>query len=240
MQKHNIIFILLLYQFLFSQEIDISRLVREIESGDIDRANILLMSAEKDNPNSINIKYLKALLSKNADEAVKLYREVIHSNIDSEWKDDAVYRTYLYHYARGEFNESDKYARMLIESFPESEYIARLNKKKRDVPRLQDSSTPEISRMESKQEQIPTFNQQQTIISEKFSIQVGAFSSSESARKFANQFSGYPTRIIQKNINGKNLFAVLVGEFDSKDSALIEHVRIKERFKIDGMIIKSE
>ncbi len=242
MLKFKILFFafLIFCEFLPSQEIDISQLVREIESGDVDRANILIMSAEKGNLNSINLKYLKALLTKDADEAAKLYRDVIHSSVESEWKDDAVYRMYLFHYARGEFNESDKYARILFESFPESEYLSYIKRITKDLSIKSNVKNPDTTLTENKQRYLTTIDQTEVNSIDRFSIQVGAFSSMESAKNFANQFFGYSTRIIQKNVGGKILFAVLVGNFNSKEAASVEQIKIRDRFKVESIIVKLE
>ncbi len=113
---------------IFSQEPDLKKLISDIEKGETDKARILLVSLEKDNPASSTVKFLKALLSEDGIEAAKLYRDVAFSYEETDLKDDALFKLYQYHYSRGEFSESDKYARMLKESFPQSEFINYLKR----------------------------------------------------------------------------------------------------------------
>lgn len=228
------------FKNVIAQTIDLKKVILDIEKGEVDKARIILMSLEKDSPNSPSVKFLKAVLSEDGDEASKLYREVAFSSDESEFKDYALYKLYQYYYSRGDYTESDKYARMLRESFPESEYINLIKRGNITSSRFETSQKFEQKILSDTNQ---TNIQRENVdihVSKKFTIQIGAFSTEANALKFASQFSGYKTRIKEKFVNGKKLFVVLIGDFDSETSAKNETVVIKNKFNIDGMIVKSE
>lgn len=232
------IFIFFLIEFSYAQEPNLKKILLDIEKGEIDKARILLVSLEKGNPNSPQVNFLKAILSDDGLEAAKLYREVAFSAEENDLKDVALFKLFQFHYSRGEFSESDKYARMLRESFPQSEYVTYL---KRENPstkiqvqqNFEQKILTDTSRSASQEENV-TFQK-----TSKYSIQVGAFSSEGNARKFALQFSGYSTKIREKEVNGKKFFVVLVGDFESEIPAKNELQVLKDKFKVDGIIVPS-
>jgi hypothetical protein len=229
--------LVLLFNYSFAQEPDIQKVISDIEKGEIDKAKILLVSLEKDNPNSVSVKFLKAILNENGDEAAKLYKDVVFSSEESELKDDALFKLYQYHYSRSEFNESDKYTRMLKEYFPQSEYVNYLKREIISTPRLEVQQKFEQKILADKIQSTPsdvTPNLQQRKL---FSIQVGAFSTEANAKRLVNQLIGYKTTIREKNLSGKNFYVVLVGEFDSESLAKSEVQTIKNKFGLDGFVV---
>lgn len=228
------------YNLVFAQNIDLKKIILDIEKGEVDKARIILMSLEKDNPNSPSVKFLKAVLSEDGNEASKLYREVAFSSDESEFKDDALFRLYQYYYSRGDFNESDKYARMLRESFPDSEFLNLIKRENNTSSRFETSLKFEQKHLSNTNQTNTQSDNLESNSSKNFTIQVGAFSTETNALKFASQFSGYESRIKEKFVNGKKLFIVLIGNFDSEASARNEALVIKNKFNIDGIVVKSE
>lgn len=242
MNKINFFFFFLTITFysiksVFPQIIDLKKVILDIEKGEADKARIILMSIEKDNPNSISVKFLKAILSEDGEEASKLYREVAFSSDESEFKDDALFKLYQYYYSRGEFTESDKYARMLKESFPESEYLILI--KRGDITSSRFETSQKFEKKVLSDTNQPRIQRENLELNKpkNFSIQVGAFSNEFNASKFASQFSGYKTKIKGKYVNDKRLFVVLVGEYDSESMAREEMIILKNKFGVDGIIV---
>lgn len=237
--SYTFVFVIFFSTSLFSQEPDWKRVISEIESGETDKAKILLVSLEKDNPNSVNVKFLKALLSEDGTEAAKLYREVAFAFDETDFKDDALFKLYQYHYSRGEFGESDKYARMLRETYPNSEFLNYLKREIQSAQRLQiQQNLEQVNLSDTLKKSTPVTN---TIVQtqNKFSIQVGAFSTESNAQRYASQFSGYQTRIREKEIGGRKLFVVLVGEYPNEIDAKNEIQKLKSRFNVDGFVVSS-
>lgn len=249
MKLINLVLIISWFGFLsissIAQEIDLNKLIPEIEKGQTERSQLILLSLEKDNQNSSTYKYLKALLTQDGFEAAKIYKDIVYSNEESEWKDDALFKLYQFHYSRGEFNESDKYARMLRESFPESIYISRLQRNDKIGERIlnfrQDEKISKPDTVNLVQGEV-SYNQSiqpniQQVSKNKLAIQVGAFSNEANALRFSKQFLGYKTKVKEKSVNNKKLFVVLVGEYESEVEAKNALERLKKIFKVEGLII---
>ncbi len=230
----------LLSNFSFTQSIDLKKVIQEIEKGEIEKARIILVSLEKDNPNSSEVKYLKALLTEDGVEAARLYKEIVFSSDNSDLKDDALFKLYQFHYSRAEFNESDKYARMLRETFPQSEYVNYLQRKNLSQSRLQVQQNFQQKILIDTSQNITQSTQQQVQSSStlNFSIQVGAFSTYSNAIRFASQFQDYKTKISEKETEGKKLYVVLVGNFKSETDARNALQVLKTRHKVDGMVVR--
>lgn len=249
MKLTNLVLIIFLTGFLSvssnAQEIDLNKLIPEIEKGQTERSQLILLSLEKDSQNSSTYKYLKALLTQDGFEAVKIYKDIVYSNEESDWKDDALFKLYQFHYSRGEFNESDKYARMLRESFPESIYISRLQRNDKIGERIlnlkpdEKISKPDtVNLVQSEISNNPSVQSDiQQASKNKLAIQVGAFSNEANALKFSKQFSGYKTSVKEKFINNKKLFVVLVGEYESDVEAMKVLESLKRFYRVEGMIV---
>ena len=231
----------LLSNFSFTQSIDLKKDIQEIEKGETEKARIILVSLEKDNPNSSEVKYLKALLTEDGVEAARLYKEIVFSSDNSDLKDDALFKLYQFHYSRAEFNESDKYARMLRETFPQSEYVNYLQRKNLSQSRLQAQQNFQQKILIDTSQNITQTTQQQVQSSStlNFSIQVGAFSTYSNAIRFASQFQNFTTKISEKNSGGKRLFVVLVGNYKSESEAKNALQLLKNQYKVDGIIVAS-
>jgi len=230
---------ILFANFSFAQSLQLKKVIQDLEKGEVEKARILLVSLEKDNPNSSEVKYLKALLSEDGVEAARLYKEIIFSSDDSDLKDDALFKLYQYHYSRAEFNESDKYARMLRETFPTSEYVNYLQRKNLYQSRLQVQQNFEQKILSDTSQKTTQSTTPQTQISPTsgYSIQVGAFSTYSNAIRFASQFQDYKTKISEKEKEGKKLYVVLVGNFKSETDARNALQVLKNRYKVDGIVV---
>ena len=232
---------ILIANLSFSQSFEMKKVIQDIERGETEKAKILLVSLEKDNPNSAEVKYLKALLNEDGVAAAKLYKDIAFSSEETDLKDDALFKLYQFYYSRGEFSESDKYARMLRETFPESEYVSYLQRKNLSQSRLQVqqnfeqkvlSDTSQLINQSSQQTQLKT--------SSGYSIQVGAFSTYSNAIRFASQFQNYSTKISEKESGGKKLFVVLVGNYKSESEARNALQLLKNQYKVDGMVVTAQ
>jgi hypothetical protein len=236
-----IISFILIANLSFSQSFEMKKVIQDIEGGETEKAKILLFSLEKDNPNSAEVKYLKALLSEDGVEAAKLYKDIAFSSEDTDLKDDALFKLYQFYYSRGEFSESDKYARMLRETFPKSEYVSYLQRKNLSQSRLQVQQNFE-QKVLNDTSQLITQSSQQTQLktSSGYSIQVGAFSTYSNAIRFASQFQNYSTKISEKESGGKKLFVVLVGNYNSESEARNALQLLKNQYKVDGMVVAAQ
>lgn len=199
--------------FSFAQkDVDISSYLSKIDDGKVDEVKKILLSLKKQNPNSPSVIYLEALLTSEGDIAAKLYKEVIDHKQPSEYKDDAMFKLYQYHYALGDFDNSDKYARMLVQTFPNSNYVSRLGK-----------SSPAVGG-------IGTVSN--------FGIQVGAFVEKRNAESLRSQVMRYGNvQILEKEVKGKSFYTVIVTGCANEYECGILKERIKNEMNISGVVV---
>lgn len=211
-------FVFISLNFSFAQkDVDISSYLSKIDGGKIDEVKKILLSLKKQNPNSPSVIYLEALLTSEGDIASKLYKEVIDHKQPSEYKDDAMFKLYQYHYALGDFDNSDKYARMLVQTFPNSNYVSRLGKS---------SSNPADGGTE-----IGTKS--------KFGIQVGAFVEKRNAESLRSQVMRYGNvQILEKEVKGKLFYTVIVIGCANEYECGVLKERIKNEINISGVVVQ--
>ena len=90
-------FVLLLCPLLFPQEVDIIPYLREIESGKKDNAKNHLAQLEAKSPNDPSVKFLKGVLTENAQDAIEIYIDIVKNYPRSKYADAALYRLYSYY-----------------------------------------------------------------------------------------------------------------------------------------------
>ncbi|MBU2585813.1 MAG: SPOR domain-containing protein [Bacteroidetes bacterium] len=190
----------------------------------------ILPSLIKNNPQSSSLKYLEALLTQDGRQAASLYKEIVHSKSNSEYKDDALFKLYQFHYTLGEFNESDKYARMILESYPSSQFISRLKKS--------DYTSTQSSLQQRVEVKTPEVNNQDKSSAGNFTTQVGAFLDRKNAESLMIQVLKYgESWINEREVRGKIFYAVLVGKFSSESDANTLLERMRAELNLQGVIL---
>ncbi len=208
---------LLLINFVFSQDIDISGYLYLLRIGGIDSVKVALDSLKKSYPNSANLKFLDATLKENADEAIKIYYDIVLNHPDSEYSDEALFKIFQFHYAKGDYEQAKRELERLKKDYPLSPY-AGINVK---------FPSPEKTTEEVKCA---------------FSIQIGAFTDKSNAEKEKSFFEekGYNVELRTKIKDGKLFYLVWVGCFQDRKDAERLRREIKVKFERDGFIISSE
>ncbi|MBU2444221.1 MAG: SPOR domain-containing protein, partial [Bacteroidetes bacterium] len=154
----------------------------------------------------------------------------VHSKSNSEYKDDALFKLYQFHYTLGEFNESDKYARMILESYPSSQFISRLKKS--------DYTSTQSSLQQRVEVKTPEVNNQDKSSAGNFTTQVGAFLDRKNAESLMIQVLKYgESWINEREVRGKIFYAVLVGKFSSESDANTLLERMRAELNLQGVIL---
>ncbi|MBM4175354.1 MAG: SPOR domain-containing protein [Ignavibacteria bacterium] len=225
------LFFLLLTHSYGQREVDITKYLDQVASGESEAVRRILPSLMKNNPQSTFLKYLQAVLTQDGRQAASLYREIVHSKSSSEYKDDAIFKLYQFHYALGEFNESDKYARMILDSYPSSSYVVRLKRTEtvnRQIPATQQSET-----------RTQSIELTQPVLSGNFTLQVGAFLDRNNAESLRMQVMKYgESWINQREVKGKIFHTVLLGKFTDEVQANILLERIKSELSLNGVVLR--
>jgi tetratricopeptide (TPR) repeat protein len=232
MNKILIIFLFITAQ-IYSQDIDITSALKQIESGNIQSATKTLQEFRFKNMNDPSVIFLDAVLTKDGDEALKKYSIVLEKYPESKYADASLYRIFSYYYTLGYYKKAESYLNRLKKDYPESVYIKTADRKIPDIeePIIQQVTTPQIKQ--------PV--QQKKVESEKynFTIQAGAFLNLENAKKLSDQLKkeNYFTEITTKEVGGSILNVLNVGRFTNEEETKTVLNFLESKFKIKGRVV---
>lgn len=206
----------------FSQNIDITYELRQIEAGNIQKAEASLSKLKSENPSDPSVIFLDAVLTENGEEALKKYFSIYEKYPKSKYADASLYRIFSYYYALGFYKNAEVYLTKLKSEYPNSPYIKIAE---RNIP-------SEISTDDANQNR-------REITSYKFTIQAGAFINLENAKKLSEQLNseGYDTEITTREIGGSILNIVNVGKFINEEETKTVLSLLEKKFNIKGRVI---
>ncbi len=248
----KIILILLFVELnVYSQNIDleVNKYIRMIESGEIDKAAEESANLISANPNHPGILYLQGRLSTDGIEALKFYQAIVDNFPKSEWADDALYKIYQYYYAVGLYRTAELKWKHLQKEYPQSPYLKSPLSK--DIKSISDEiavtseqdtikTQPPIKIIEQSVSIEPTPKQPEATQASVYTVQVGAFSTLENAKKQEKFFLdlGYEVELTNKIRAGKSLYLVWVGNFRSAEEAKKLKDEIKQKYKIESITVQ--
>jgi tetratricopeptide (TPR) repeat protein len=247
---------LLLNDSLFAQTSEVKRYLEMVEKGQADSVRPYLSDIVSKYQNDPGVIYLQARITQNGIEAVKLYQSIVTNFPKSEWADDAMYRIYQYYYAMGLYKTSEQKFNNLKKNYPNSPYVTGTAEVKfpevdEPKPRLTEeiSDTHTVVSVQDEkivdeavhiEKAIPKVEKQTTSSSGKYTLQVGAFSTSANAEKQKSLLTAYgqPIEIKSSVRNGRTLYLVLVGSFLSQDEAKIVGKDLKAKYQLQSMVVE--
>lgn len=229
--KKILVILLVATSLLFSQEVDIVPALRQIENGNIKSAETILSDLKTKNANDPSVIFLDAVLTKDGDEALKKYSDLLEKYPNCKYADAVIYRIFSYYYALGYYKKAETYLSRLKKEFPESPYIKTADRKIPDIE--EQPSKPVVTPSETIQQEkteIKTYN---------FTIQSGAFLNIENAKKLSEQLKreNYFTEITTKDIGGSIFNIVNVGRFTTEEESKSFLVLLEKKFNLKGRIV---
>lgn len=219
--------LLLLINLAFSQEVDISGYLYLLRIGDIETVKNSLDSLRKIYPASVNLKYLEANLIQDGEEAVKIYYDIALNHPDNDYSDDALFKIFQFHYAKGDYGQAKRELERLKTFYPSSPYAGvRV--------RFPETETVSIANKLGKK---PA----ESKVDCNYSLQVGAFLDRGNAEREKQFFeiNGYGVKIHTKFKDGKLFYVVLVGCFYDRNEADAARRELKGKFGRESFIISS-
>lgn len=244
-----ILTVVILGSTLCAQNIDleVARYIKMIESGEMEKVINEAAKIIKDNPNHPAILYLQGRLSSDGIEALKFYQAVVDNFSKSEWADDALYKIYQYYYAVGLYKTADLKWKHLQKEYPNSPYLKYPISK--DIKPIDDTikineiaiTHPDVKVVEQlKDDRLPLDTQKENTKSVIYTVQVGAFSTLENAKKQEKFFVdlGYQVEVTNRIRAGKSLYLVWVGNFNSTEEAEKVKDEIKHKYRIESITIQ--
>jgi len=245
-------------------------LVSKLEKGDTDVVKAALPDLIARYQNDPGVIYLQARVATDGIEAAKLYQSVLDNFPRSEWADDALYRMYQYYYAMGLYKTADLKLQQLKKEYPRSEYLGEktppdITPAKTDSATPAPASTgiadttsqapaagiPGSDSATSPPGQLVTpvtpdtrthkdTSRDQPATPLPYTLQVGAFSTSENAQKqklFFEEF-GYTAEITNRVRGGRSLYLVWVGSFSTTNEARRTLSEIESKYNITPIVVE--
>ena len=214
---------------LYSQEVDIVPYLKAIENGNIGQAKEALVDLKEKNPDDPSVMFLDAVLKENGQEAVVIYQDIVDNYPKSKYADAALYRIFSYYYALGLYEASREKLKQLKTSYPTSPYIQVAE---------QNLSTLENSNI---QETETTVDKTNPKVEEnyKFTIQAGAFTNLDNAKKLISEFegAGIYSQLGEKIVGGTTFHVVYAGKFEKYEDAENFLQVFNSRYKLNGSIV---
>ncbi len=227
--KITILIILLLTIVLFAQNTNVTAALHDIENGNISGAKSKLEKLKKQSPSDPSVIFLEGVLIGDGNKALEKYKTVYENYPGSKYADASLYRMFSYYYAVGSYKRAQKYLNELKTRYPASPYIKAAD---RTIP-----SDDEVSPVESDK---PVKEKQGLQTKEYFTIQAGAFTNYENAKKLQKKLTsaGYVSKITSKQVGGSFLNIVTVGKYSSRKEAEKFLKILKRDFSLEGRIKK--
>lgn len=239
---------------------EVKSYIQLLEKGEVEQVRKALPDLTAKYQNNAGVIYLEGRLATNGIEAVKFYQSVVDNFPKCEWADDALYRIYQYYQAMGLTRTAEAKLQQLNKDYPNS---PRANQGKADVkPAPADDKKPAASGIpehpvrdsvaptaKPPAEEIvvrprprPAPPVKQPAAEARFTLQVGAFSTSANAEKQKSFFEerGYRVEVTNKVRNGRSYFLVWVGSYATSEEAKRVGRDVRSKYKIDSMVVEKQ
>jgi cell division septation protein DedD len=219
---------------VYSQEVDIVPYLKAIENGNIGQAKEALVDLKEKNPADPSVMFLDAVLKENGQEAVVIYQDIVDSYPKSKYADAALYRIFSYYYALGLYETAQDKLKQLKTSYPTSPYIQVADQNLSALEKNEEVKT------EPKFEETKTEGTQQKVEENyKFTIQAGAFTNLDNAKKLIGEFesAGIYSSLGQKIVGGTTFHIVYAGKFEKYEDAENFLQVVNSRYKVNGTIV---
>jgi hypothetical protein len=203
---------------------DVAREMKLIQNGQAEVVKADVPALLTRYPNNPGVLYLQALTTNEGADAVRIYQSIVDNFPASEWADDALYKVYQFYYSLGLYRTAEMKMAQLKKNYPTSQYLTDAAAETQQIP-------------EEKADSVLT-TAKPAAAAEKFTLQVGAFTAAVNAEKQRTFFEGlgYPVEVLNRVKEGRSLFVVLVGTFESAEQAKAQGAEIKKKHNIDTMV----
>lgn len=212
---------------IYSQEYNIVPLLKEIEKGNEQEVEELVVKLLSERPNDPSIIFLDAVLTTDGNNALSKYQNVYGKYPNSKYADAALYRIFSYYYSLGYYKRAEEFLKKLQNEYPNSPYIKAAN---RNIPDDEEIYSEPVIAAANDKSILGEFN---------FTVQAGAFMNVQNAKNLKSKFEndGYPSEINTKEVGGSILNVVTVGKFKSENDASSLLAHLKSKYNLNGRII---
>lgn len=214
---------------LYSQEVNIVPYLKAIENGNIGEAKEALVDLKAKYPDDPSVKFLDGVLKENGQEAVVIYQDIVDNYPKSKYADASLYRIFSYYYALGLYDTAREKLKQLKSTYPTSPYIQVADQN------LSLLEKPDVQETKAKTEEDKSATEQNY----KYTIQAGAFTSLDNAKKLIDEFenAGIYTQLADKVVGGTTFHVVYAGKFEKYEDAESFLQVVNSQYKVNGSIV---
>lgn len=235
--KKILVLTLLLFSFgiVYSQTEKVASMLKLVAQGKAEEVRKSLPRLLADYPNEPGVMLLQAVLMDDGVQALKIYKNIVKNYPNSEWADDAQWRIVQFYSIIGDTIQAKKELEFFRKTYPKSEFLAPAT----DVviSAIGSIKYDYKSRIEeqNKPKQKHTENQ-------RWGLQVGLYSTKSAAEYEKKRFLSMKlrTEIIEKEINGEIKYAVIIGNYSSRESAEAARKEIEEKCECTPIIFPKD
>jgi tetratricopeptide (TPR) repeat protein len=207
-----------------SADADVARCMGLIKSGQADAAKAEVPALLAKYPNNPGVIYLQGLTTQDGAQAVRVYQSVVDNFPKSEWADDALFKVYQFYHSLGLYRTAQMKMEQLRKDYPNSPFI-RVGAVALNLPDEQSQTAKGADTLEAPRRDI-------------YTLQVGAFTTAANAQRQKSMFEdlAYPVEVITKVKEGRSLYLVQVGSFESAEEARAAVADIRRQRNIDAIV----
>lgn len=255
-------FVILNFTISYSQTETVRLYLKLISQGKVEEVKLELPNLLAEFPDDPGVQLLHALVIDDADIAIKIYERIVSKYPKSEWADDAYWRIVQYYAMTGNLEKARAELEKFIKLYPTSEFLApasdvvrfaekmMLNKDKERPKSNIDDKTNEPPKKETKVIEPKSKSENKTQIdiktpnSEKgkvvYCLQVGVYSTEEAAKLERDKYikQRFAAEIKPKEIDGHKIYAVVIGNYSSRESAESQKALVQQVCKCNPIIIQ--
>lgn len=227
---------------VFSQSYKIKEYLKMVREGKITDVKLILPDLLAEFPNDPGVQFLHAAVLDDANKAVEIYERIIRNYPQSEYADECYWRIIQYFALKGEIERASREFDNYRKTFPNSAFLtpasdlirtaialARVNIRTKETEQSQNVSKEAAS---PDAEKIPIGKSEQSPRKGTFGLQVGLYSTIESAKSEVERFRAMRLRadIFTKKIDaGTTMYAVVIGDYPTREKAEAEKPIVQEK-----------
>jgi|GEM_PF-3121082 len=232
----------------------IQSLREHVISGNLDYVNRYIQNLSEREINQPDFQFLNGYMIIDGNESAHIFSKIELTDLSGHLAPVFLYKKGNFHFVNNEFNLAIEPLKSLIKKYDTSDYISPsisliinsyLNLGRPDSANyILEWANNNIANFSSNKK-ISSSSKIETVSYQpkgKFTIQIGAFGKKINANQSINKYkkSGYQLRIDEINVNGKTLFAVRYGYYQSKKEAGEIQKKIKKDLAITTYLRKLE
>ncbi len=242
--KHILTFVLIVtgwstLTFAQTANEEVTSALSKIEAGQAEEVKRMLPDLVAKYQNDPGVLYLQGRLAVDGIEGVKFYQSIVDNFPRSEYADDALYHIYQYYYALGLYRTAELKMDALKKEYPNSRWLTEksiVSNPAKEEPPLK-VATKDSAPQEPIRDTAPPVTPS---VSEPYTLQTGAFSTSQNAEKQKSFFEdkGFVVEITNKVRGGRSLYLVWVGSFRNADDAKKFGKEVRTKYNIDSIVVE--